>query len=413
MKSPLPKVLHKICGRTLLGWVLDSASQVDPDRIVLVVGYGADQVREEAEREAQELGIEDLRVVVQEEQKGTGHAMQIAAAALDEDPGIVLALYGDMPLITAESLDDLIIAQQEAGEHAMVVLTSEVDDPDGYGRIVRDEDGALEAIVEHADADQDELEIDEINTGVYAFDGLSLLEHLPHLEANNAQGEYYLTDLVAMAVEEDLPVVTVTLDDASEGSGVNDLAQLAEAREELQYRILEEHMEAGVSIIDPQTAYVDYDVEIGAGTVLLPCVYVHRGVRIGEHCEVGPFTHLRPGTVLEDGSLMGNFTEAKNSVLGKGSKAKHLSYLGDAVIGENTNIGCGTIFANYNSKTKTKSQTVLGNHVSVGSGTVFVAPNHIPDHTVTAAGAVLLPSAEVAEGETWAGVPAERKKGRS
>ena len=413
MRSAKPKVLHKVCGRSMLGWVLDAAAQVDPDRVVVVVGHGAEEVEAVARAEAEELEIENLACVLQEEQKGTGHAMQVAATELGDDPGIVLALYGDMPLITAESLDDLIIAQREAGEQAMVVLTADLDDPDGYGRILRDEDGALEAIVEHADADADELEINEINTGVYAFAGEMLLEHLPRLEADNAQEEYYLTDLVEMAVEEDLPVVTVTLDDASEGSGVNDLAQLAAVRSELQYRILEDHMAAGVAITDPASTYVDYDVEIGPGTTLLPCVMIHRGVRIGADCEVGPFTHLRPGTELHDEAVMGNFTEAKNSTLGAGSKAKHLSYLGDAIVGERTNIGCGTIFANYDNRTRTKSKTYVGNGVAVGSGTVFVAPNKIPDHVTTAAGAVILPKHELAEGEVWAGVPAEKKSPKS
>ncbi len=411
MKSDLPKVLHPLCGRSMLGWVLQSASEVDPDHVVLVVGHGGDQVREAAEAEAKDLGLRDLRVVVQTEQKGTGHAMQVAAEALSDDPGIVLALYGDMPLIRGESLQDLVIAQREAGSGAMVVLTADLDNPDGYGRIVRNDQGALHEIIEHKDADADVLEICEVNTGVYAFDGKTLLKNLPRLETNNAQGEYYLTDMVSLSVGDGHPVVTVVLDDPLEGIGVNDLAQLAGVRGELQFRILEEHMAQGVQILDPATAYVDFDVEIGTGTRLLPCVMIHRGVRIGENCEVGPFSQLRPGTVMHDSAQVGNFTEVKNSIIGEGSKAKHLSYLGDAVIGKKTNVGCGTIFANYDGKKKHK--THLGDGVSVGSGTVFVAPNNIPDNVVTAAGSVILPSADVGEGETWAGIPAKRKRSKS
>ncbi|HRV83074.1 MAG TPA: bifunctional UDP-N-acetylglucosamine diphosphorylase/glucosamine-1-phosphate N-acetyltransferase GlmU, partial [Planctomycetota bacterium] len=221
----------------------------------------------------------------------------------------------------------------------------------------------------------------------------------------------YLTDMVSLSVGDAHPVVTVTLVDPLEGLGVNDLAQLAGVRQEVQYRILERHMAAGVSVIDPATAYVDYGVLIGEGTVILPCVMIHRGVQIGEGCEVGPFTQLRPGTELHDGAQVGNFTECKNSILGAGSKAKHLSYLGDAVIGKRTNVGAGTIFANYDGKKKHK--THVGDHVSIGSGSIIVAPNRLPDHTTTGAGAVITRSAQIEPGETWVGMPAKRHRSKS
>ncbi|MFT4647936.1 MAG: bifunctional UDP-N-acetylglucosamine pyrophosphorylase/glucosamine-1-phosphate N-acetyltransferase [Planctomycetota bacterium] len=410
MKSALPKVLHPLCGRSMLGWVMQSALAVDPDRVVIVVGHGAEAVQAEAEKEAQELGLRGLEIVVQEEQKGTGHAVQVAAPALGPDPDIVLVLAGDMPLIRGDSIEELVRAQKEVGSDSMVVLTAELDDPHGYGRIVRDANDALHAIVEQKDASAEQLEICETNTGVYAFSGKRLLLDLPRLGTSNAQGEYYLTDLVGLAVDDGRPVVTVVLGDAFEGSGVNDLRQLAIVRQELQFRILDEHMAAGVAVTDPGSAYVDHGVTIGEGTMLLPCVMIHRGVQIGKGCEVGPFAQLRPGTVMKDGSQVGNFTECKNSEIGEGSKAKHLSYLGDAKIGKKTNIGAGTIFANYDGTHKHPTQ--VGDGVSIGSGSIIVAPNNLPDGLTTGAGAVITRDASIQAGETWVGMPAKplRKK---
>jgi len=311
-----------------------------------------------------------------------------------------------MPLLTPESLRELCDRQDEAPGGA-ALLTAVMDHPRGFGRIVRAGGlGELDRIVEERDATPDERAIAEVNLGVYAFDGAALLACLPQLRNDNAQGEYYLTDIVGMLVSAGHAVLTAELEDLEEGIGVNTLAHLAEARWALQVRILEAHMENGVFIEDAATTYVDHGVEIGPGTHVLPCTVIRTGVRIGAGCEVGPFTHLRVGTVLADGAEVGNFTECKKATLGAGTKAKHLSYLGDVVVGERTNIGAGTIFANYDGTDK--HRTDVGDDAFVGSGTIVVAPNTIGDGATTGAGAVVTRSATVGPGETWIGVPARQ-----
>lgn len=403
MKSETPKCLHELCGRSMLGWVLGAAEGLSPDRIVVVVGHGAAEVEAAARRE---LPGVDLQFVLQEPQLGTGHALQVAAPALGETERVVVT-YGDMPLLSTASLQSLVDAQVGAASPGAVsILTAVIDDPTGYGRILRREDGSFERIVEHKDATEDERLVNETNLGVYCFDRGTLDGDLARLDNDNAQGEYYITDLVGMAESGGRPVLPLVLDEAAEAQGVNDLAQLADVRWQMQMRILEEHMAAGVRIMDPATTFIDHGVEIGVGTEVLPCTVIRSGVRIGAGCEVGPFTHLRTGAVLEDGAAVGNFTEMKNSTLGEGSKAKHLSYLGDARIGRRTNIGAGTIFANYDGEAK--HPTVVGDRAFVGSGSIIVAPNEVPSDSTTGAGAVVTRTAEMGEGETWVGMPARK-----
>jgi bifunctional UDP-N-acetylglucosamine pyrophosphorylase/glucosamine-1-phosphate N-acetyltransferase len=269
---------------------------------------------------------------------------------------------------------------------------------------VRSEEGGFERIVEERDASAEERSIPEINTAVYAFGGADLLGYLGRIGDQNAQGERYLTDVPGFYVAEGRAVEIVELEDADEGLGVNSLADLAEVRWGVQLRVLEAHLSNGVQIEDPATTYIDHGVEIGAGTVVFPCTVIRGGVRVGAGCEVGPFTHLRVGTVLEDGAQVGNFTECKESTLGEGTKAKHLSYLGDTVVGKGVNIGAGTIFANYDGVAK--HQTVVGDGAFIGSGTTIVAPNAIGAGATTGAGAVITRSARVGDGEVWVGVPA-------
>jgi len=409
MKSALPKVLHELCGRPMLAWVLDQARSLDPEGIVLVLGHGADQIRAELEKCGEMDGVS---IVIQDPQNGTGHAVQCCTEELGTDPGRVVVLYGDMPLLRAESLAELCDVADEAGPGSMAMLTATLEDSRNFGRIVRNQGGLgnFQEIVEERDCNPDQLEIREVNLGVYAFSGKELMEFLPRLASDNAQGEYYLTDIARMFVEADRNVATVELEDFEESIGVNNLEQLAEARWGLQLRILEEHLANGVRIDDPSSAYIDHGVEIGAGTRILPCTVIRSGVRIGAGCEVGPFSHLRAGTVLDDGAEIGNFTECKNSTIGSGSKAKHLSYLGDAKIGANTNIGAGTIFANYDGKHK--HITRVGDDAFIGSGTIIVAPNEIADGATTGAGAVVTRGAEVGKDQVWVGVPA-RKLGSS
>ena len=408
MKSPRPKVLHPLCGRPMLSWVVDSALALEPARITLVVGEDSEAVVSAAREAAGPVALDQ---VVQSPQRGTGHALQIAAPSLGKAPGRVVVLYGDMPLLRPTSLKALIKSQAEAGEGASSLLTTWSDDPHGYGRILRDDEERFLGIVEERDATPEQREIGEINLGVYCFDGAGLLSALPRLEPNNAQGELYITDVAGMLVGEGRPLATVELEDEEEGRGVNTLAQLAEVRWAAQLRILERHMENGVLIEDPATTWIAHDVKIGSGTHILPCVYLHPGVVIGQECEVGPFTQLRPGTVLEDRAEVGNFTECKNTRLGRGSKAKHLSYLGDTEVGAGANIGAGTIFANYDGKKKWKTRVDDG--AFVGSGTIVVAPGHLGARSVTGAGAVVTRNAPVGPDETWIGIPARKLQKRS
>lgn len=410
MKSDRPKVLHALCGRSMLGWVLEAVLGVDPVRVVLVVGHGAADVEREARKELAALGREaSLRVVLQEPQLGTGHALQMASAQLG-DVARVVVTYGDMPLLRAESLTGLVAAQEAHGSDATAILTALVDDPFGYGRIVRSDDGEFERIVEQKDATPDERAIDEVNLGVYCFARGPLGDlkrgDLAALCNENVQKEYYITDLAGMARAAGRPVAAVALDDVEEAAGVNGLAQLAEARWFMQMRIHEEHLARGVRIEDPATTYIDHGVEIGVGAEILPCTVIRAGVKIAAGASVGPFAHLREGTVLEAGAKVGNFTEVKKSTLGAGAKANHLSYIGDAVIGPKVNIGAGTIFANYDGRAK--HQSTVGAGAFVGSGSIIVAPNHVPAGATTGAGAVVTRSAKMGEGETWVGIPARR-----
>ncbi len=381
MKSALPKVLHELCGRSMVGWVIDQALTLDPKKIVVVVGHGGDEVQSAL---ACHPAAERIEFVRQEPQNGTGHALQCAAPAIDPQAGTVVVLYGDMPVLRPESLQALLAVRDAAGADAMAMLTAWPDDPTGLGRIERGADGEFQAIVEHKDATDEQRSIGEVNLGVYAFPAAKLLERLPQLTNDNAQGEYYLTDVPAMFVAAGEPVAAHELDDADEALGVNTLLQLAEARWALQVRLLEEHLANGVRIEDPASTYIDAGVTIGSGTRILPCTVIRAGVTIGEDCEVGPFTHLRVGTVLSDGAEVGNFTESKNTTLGRRTKAKHLSYLGDAHIGDGA---------------------------FIGSGTTIVAPNTIGPGATTGANSVVTRTAKVGENEVWAGIPARHVAG--
>lgn len=408
MKSAKPKVLHPLCGRPMIAWVLDQALALDPERIVVVVGHGADLVQ----AAILQLGLGDrVRFVRQEPQLGTGHALQVCLPELGPDPGVTVVLYGDMPCLRAETVQGLVATQAASARGGLAILTAVPDEPRGFGRILRDARGAVTGIVEERDATAEQKGIDEVNLGVYAFDGHGLVAALPKLSNRNAQGEYYLTDVLAAFVAEKRPVAAVELEDVEEGLGVNTLAHLAEARWALQLRILEDHLENGVFIEDPATTYVDHGVEIGPGTRILPCSVIRAGVRIGRDCEVGPFAQLRAGTVLEDGAEIGNFVETKNTRVGAHAKAKHLSYLGDGEIGARSNIGAGTIFANYDGQKKHK--TKLGERVFVGSGSVIVAPNSIGNGATTGAGAIVTRDSNIGAGEVWVGVPAKRLPGKA
>jgi bifunctional UDP-N-acetylglucosamine pyrophosphorylase/glucosamine-1-phosphate N-acetyltransferase len=411
-KVSLPKVLLPLCGRTLAHSALAAVAPLQPARVIVVVHHQQEKVRAAVQAACGGM-FSRLEFVDQGAPKGTGHAVQVAMQALGDFRGDVLVTYGDCPLITTATLEAL---RELRGEAPCSVLTAHLDDPTGYGRILRDDDGAFTGIREHKDCSEDERAIDEINAGFYCFDSEALRPALANLRPNNAQNELYLTDAVASFVGS-VPggkrreVPTLVADDATEITGVNSLADLAVARTLMQERILLEHLDNGVLIVDPASTWIDHDVQIGADTKILPCTVIGSGCRIGQHCEVGPFAHLRAGTVLEDGAEIGNFVEAKKTRVGAGAKAKHLTYLGDAVIGSKANIGAGTITANYDGVHK--HETRIGARAFIGSGTVLVAPSEIGDDAMTGAGAIVTRGSVVGAREVWVGVPAKKLKDRA
>ncbi len=406
-KVSMPKVLLPLCGRTLATSALAAVAPLEPARTVVVLHHQKERVEQELQAACAGM-FASLTFVDQGAPKGTGHAVQVAMSALADFRGDVLVIYGDCPLMTTATLREL---RELRGAAACSVLTAYPEDPTGLGRILRDDDGRFVGIREERDCSDDERGIDEINAGFYCFDSEALRPALAKLKPNNAQGEYYLTDAVAQFAGGGRDVPTLEAEDPSEILGVNSLADLAIARTVMQERILLEHLQSGVLILDPATTWIDHGVAIGADTTIRPCTVIGAGCRIGQKCDVGPFAHLRAGTVLEDGAEIGNFVEAKKTTMGPGAKAKHLTYLGDATIGAKANIGAGTITANYDGVHK--SPTVIGERCFVGSGTVIVAPSQLGAFSMTAAGAIVKRDTVIGEGEIWAGVPAVYKKKRA
>lgn len=409
MRSALPKVLHPVAGKSMLEHVLDTARQLQPKSIQVVIGHGAEAVRER-------LAADDLSFVLQVEQLGTGHAVAQALPALSAER--VLILYGDVPLIEVETLQRLL---QQVGPQQLGLLTVDLLDPTGYGRIVRDDQSVVQAIVEHKDATPAQRAICEGNTGILAVPGKRLADWLGRLSNSNAQGEYYLTDVIAMAVADGLVVATEQACDEMEVLGANDRMQLAQLERHYQYRAARRLMAQGVTLRDPARfdvrgeVTVGRDVLIDINVILEGRVVIEDNVQIGPNCVIkdstlrsgaivkanchldgaelghgadcGPFARLRPGTVLGAKAHVGNFVELKNAQLGAGAKAGHLSYLGDAIIGARTNIGAGTITCNYDGANKFK--TIMGEDVFIGSNSSLVAPLVLGDKTTTGAGSVI------------------------
>ena len=415
MKSKTMKVLHPIAGRSMIGHVLHAACQLEPTRIVAVVGHQREQVGPHIE----EI-VPQAVMAVQDTQEGTAHAVRIAWEALPAEAhaGTVVVAYGDTPLLEGETLQRFVRFHRESGV-AMSILTGMVEDPTGYGRIVRDDRG-VSAIVEERDAGPEHTAISEINSGIVAFDAGFLDSALPRIGNDNAKGEYYLTDTVALAREDGLMVAAFTIDDVMQTEGANDRAQLAALAAEMNRRILDRWMRAGVTIVDPMTTWIDADVKLDADVTLLPGVQLQGATVVGEdavigpdstlkdvevgagarvvrtHAElaiigpganVGPFAYLRPGTVLGADGKIGTFVETKNSDIGPGAKVPHLSYVGDASIGEGANIGAGTIFANYDGVAK--HRTTIGAFAKTASNNTFVAPVTVGDGAATGAGSVI------------------------
>jgi bifunctional UDP-N-acetylglucosamine pyrophosphorylase/glucosamine-1-phosphate N-acetyltransferase len=419
MRSATPKVLHSVAGRSLLGHVLEAAAAAEPEHVIVVVGHGRDLVAAHVE----EIAPWAL-IVVQEEQRGTGHAVRIALTDL-ESRGISLAngpvvvLTGDTPLLTGQTLLSLL-QEHDLSQARATVLTAQLGDPSGYGRIVRDDSGNVARIVEHKDASNEELYINEINSGMYCFAAEDLHLALSKITTDNSQGEEYLTDVVGLLRTENAVVAGSMCADANEILGVNDRYQLAHTAAIMRDRINEKWMRDGVSILDSATTWLDIDVELEPDVTILPNstlrgpTSIAAGARIGpgttlDSCEVGanasvihtwaqlavigadstvgPFTYLRPGTVMGTHTKAGAFVEIKNSNLGNDAKVPHLTYVGDGDIGEGSNIGASTVFVNYDGIAK--HRTVVGKHVRIGSDTMLVAPVTIGDGSYTAAGSVI------------------------
>lgn len=421
MRSNLAKVLHRLDGRPLINHVCRTAAALAPRKVYVIIGHQGEDVREAV---LEELGEEYVEFVRQENQLGTGDAVNSARKFLEEEDSEILVLSGDVPMIRPETLAGLVRQHQShRGTGAeCTILTVELDDPTGYGRVIRDSEGLFNRIVEQKDGTEDELAVREINSGIYCFDSNQLFEALSKIGNHNAQGEYYLTDAPTLIAESGGRVSIFKHADSFEIEGVNDKKQLAELERSIRTRNVRRLMlDFGVTFIDPERAYVSSSVHIGRDSVIYPnvtlegrtevgdgCVIrsgtritdskIGRGVEILDNCvidgaevmdrcRVGPFAHLRPGARLEEEARIGNFVEVKKSVIGKRSKANHLSYIGDASVGEDSNIGAGTITCNYDGRNK--HATEIGDRVKIGSDTMLVAPVKVGDDSATGAGTVV------------------------
>ncbi|MGI2329725.1 bifunctional UDP-N-acetylglucosamine diphosphorylase/glucosamine-1-phosphate N-acetyltransferase GlmU [Planococcus sp. YIM B11945] len=411
MKSKLYKVLHPVCGMPMVEHVANNVEQLGVEKIVTIVGHGAEKVKEQ-------LGAKS-EYALQAEQLGTAHAVQQAASLIEGKPGTTLVVCGDTPLIRPETMESLL-AHHAATTAKATILTAIAENPTGYGRILRNASGSVEKIVEQKDASVEEQQVNEINTGTYCFDNEALFEALKLVSNNNAQGEYYLPDVIEILQKQGEVVAAFATDSFEETLGVNDRVALSEAERILRVRIAEKHMRAGVSIIDPASTYISAQAEIGADTILQPNVMIEGATKIGEDCfissgttisnsvigdrttirsshvydsvvgedvAVGPFAHLRPESNLGNDVKIGNFVEVKKAALGNGSKVSHLSYIGDAEIGTNVNIGCGTITVNYDGKNK--HLTKIEDDSFIGCNSNLIAPVTIGKGSYVAAGSTI------------------------
>ncbi|HKM17361.1 MAG TPA: bifunctional UDP-N-acetylglucosamine diphosphorylase/glucosamine-1-phosphate N-acetyltransferase GlmU [Limnochordia bacterium] len=410
MKSELPKPLHKVCGVPMVKLAADSVRAAGIDRIYLVIGHGGEQVRQ---------AVPGINYVVQAEQLGTGHAVDQCREMMAGVDGPVLVACADTPLFRAETFKDVLTFHQEQ-KAAAAVVTAVVGDPGGYGRVIRNEAGHVQQIVEERDALPPQKQIKEINTGTFCFDSRLLFQYLAEITPDNAQGEYYLTDVISGLVRDGHTVAAYALPDPEEALGVNDRIQLSQAEQLLRRRICHRHMLNGVTIINPEQTYVEPDCEIGNDTIIYPNTYIQKGTKIGANClvgpnvrleaaeladhviieqavvlqgrigghtTVGPFAYIRPGTVIGSHCRIGDFVEVKNSQVADESKIPHLSYIGDAIVGSRVNIGCGTITCNYDGKQK--HQTIIEDRCFIGSNSNLVAPVRLNKGAYVAAGSTV------------------------
>lgn len=369
MKSDMPKVLHTIFDKALVGYVIDAVNNTGlADENFVIVGHQAEKVEEYVNK-----NYDNAKCVLQSPQLGTGHAASMALPFLKDFDGEVVILNGDLPLITSDTIKEFVNFHKDK-KSDLTVMSAIFEDPTNYGRIIRNDDDTLNSIVEEKDTTPEQKLVKEINVGCYCLNWSKVKDAFCELKTDNAQGEYYLTDIVKWANNKKLSVNAYIIKDNDETFGINSKAHLAEATRMLNDRIIQKHLDNGVQIIDPTTTWISPETEIGADTIIYPSCYLNGKNKIGKHCNIGPFAHLRGDVVLEDYVKIGNFVEVKKTTIKSHTNACHLTYLGDSEIGSNVNIGAGTITANYNPLTKVKSKTVIKDNVKIGSNSVLVAP---------------------------------------
>ena len=387
MKSNTPKVLHKIMDKTLLGYVLDNVKNISQEAFV-IVGHHAQEVEKFVEE-----NYKNAKTVLQAPQLGTGDAVSKVCPFLKDYKGLVLILCGDTPLIKEDTLKEFIDYHKSQNSD-LTVMSAIFDNPANYGRIIRENDGSLKCIVEEKDASPEQKSVKEINAGIYCLDWSKISPAFSQLTSNNAQGEYYLTDIIEWGKKSKLSVNAFTLKNNEEIFGINSRLHLAEATKIMNERKLTELMENGVTIVDPSSTWISEDTEIGKDTIIYPSTYLEGKNKIGANCKIGPFAHFRGGVEVADNVKIGNFVEVKKSKINSNTNAGHLSYIGDSEIGEHVNIGAGTITANYNPITKVKSKTILHDNVKIGSNAVLVAPVELQEWVNVGAGSVITKNVE-------------------
>lgn len=380
MNTKLAKVLHEVCGRPMLAYVLDACRKIGITRIYVVVGFSAEQVKERF------ADAKDIVWVEQNRQLGTAHAVMCCREHLKDFEGETLILCGDGPLIRSQTLKTLI-EKHESGQSAATLATAVLDDPKGYGRIIRDVYGNIQGIIEDSDCTEAQLAIKETNPSNYLFNNQILFEALEEVKPDNVKGEYYLTDAVSGIIATGHKVMAVTAVQPDEAIGINSREQLSAASKIMQRRIQRRLMENGVTIVDPVNTWIDARAQIGQDTVIEPFTYIHGEVTIGPECRVGPFAYLRGGTVLKKDVVLGVYTEIKNSTLDDGVRARHHSYIGDATVGKNVNIGAGSITSNFDGEKV--NRTIIGDNCYIGSGAILIAPVELKDGSNVGAGTVV------------------------
>ena len=382
MKSETPKVLHKIFEKPLLGYVLDNIKTITNENFV-IIGHHADEVKEYVEKNYQ-----NAKTVLQTPQLGTGHAVSMVCPYLKDFKGQVLILCGDTPLITSETLKKFV-EFHNSNNSDLTVMSTIFENPTNYGRIIREQDGSLKCIVEEKDATPEQKAVKEVNAGIYILDWAKIAPAFSQLTSNNAQGEYYLTDIIEWGKKNNLRVNAFILENSDEIYGINSRKNLAEATRIMNTRKLNSLMDNGVTIVDPNSTWISEDTEIGSDTIIYPSTYIEGANQIGKNCKIGPCAHFRGGVEVEDNCKIGNFVEVKKAKIGHNTNAGHLSYIGDSELGAHVNIGAGTITANFDPITGTKSKTILKDNVKIGSNTVLVAPVEIGEGTNIGAGSVI------------------------